>query len=171
MKPKILLIAFALIFLAACAAKWETLSEGGFTVQMPGTPNKQSQSINTAVGPVTINMYTVETKGEAFIVAYSDYPEAAASQADPQQLLNNARDGAVRNVNGKITSERSVTLNGKPGKEIIGDGSLASQEGTFVARIYWVSPRIYQALYVRPKGSAASENGNKFLDSFQLTGK
>src|ERR687888_109605 len=108
------LSSLALVVLLFCACsmmqtKWETLSEAGMTVQMPGTPQKQTQSVSTAVG--------------------------------------------------------------HPGKEFTGD-STSPQAATFTARVYWVAPRLYQVLYIRPKTTAApSENGQKFLDSFQLTGK
>ncbi len=165
----------ALVIIAAAAAcslpaKWEKLSEGGFTVEMPGKAEKQTQTVPTAAGSVAINMFTVEKGGEAFIVGYNDFPAAAAEAVNLDQMLNNARDGAIRNVNGKLTSERAVTLNGAPGKEFVGEATTP-QAGTFTARIYWAKPRLYQVLYVRPKSAAASTNGEKFLASFQLTGK
>ncbi|HEX3560352.1 MAG TPA: hypothetical protein VHU19_14185 [Pyrinomonadaceae bacterium] len=164
----LLLIA---LLLCACTTKWETVSETGFTAQMPGTPQKQTQSVDTAVGSVAFNTYSVQNGSEAFIVGYNDFPDNAATQnADPQELLNKARDGAVQNVNGKVTNEKPITMDGHPGKEFSGESSTP-QEATFTARVYWVAPRLYQVLYIRPKTtSAPSENGQKFLDSFQLTG-
>ena len=103
---------------------------------------------------------------------------ATFKTSNPEDLLNRARDGALQNVSGKVTSEKPLTMNGHPGKEFSGDGvspeadsSGKHQEATFTARVFWVPPRLYQVLYVRPKTtSAPSENGQKFLDSFQLTG-
>ena len=184
MKRRILLptLFAALMVCGGCSAllapKWETLSEGGFTVQMPGKANKQTQSVSTAVGPVTFNTFSLELRNEAFIVGYNDFPIAATANIDPEQLLNNAKTGAVQNVSGKVTGEKSITMAGHPGKEFVGEGispeadsSGKKQEATFTARIYWASPRLYQVLYVHPKGSAVSETGQKFLDSFQIAGK
>jgi hypothetical protein len=173
---------FAALLVCGCstllAPKWETLSEGGFTAQMPGKPEKQTQTIPTAVGSVTFNTFSVEHRSEAFIVGYNDFPAAAITNADPEQLLNNAKNGAVKNVGGKVTGEKSITMAGNPGKEFVGEGvspapdsSGKRQEATFTARIYWAKPRLYQVLYIHPKGSASSETGQKFLDSFQITGK
>lgn len=175
MTRRLLLPSLLVALLCACSAlttKWETLNEGGFTARMPGTPKRDTQSVDTPVGKVAFNTYSVENGGEAFIVGYNDFPDNAATQnADAEGLLDKARDGAVRNVNGTVTSEKSVTMNGHPGKEFNGE-STTPQPATFTARIYWVSPRLYQVLYIRPKSAAAaSENGQKFLDSFQLTGK
>lgn len=176
------LSALAMVAMLFCACsmmqtKWETVNEGGMTAQMPGTPQKQSQSVSTAVGPINVTMLTVTKGNEAFIVGYNDVPDQAAAVADsrPDDFLNNARDGAVNNVHGKVTSERPLTLDGHPGKEFSGDGTSPEdpkQEASFTARVYWVRPHLYQVLYVRPKTDAApSDDGKKFLDSFQLTGK
>jgi hypothetical protein len=182
MKRRLLLpTLFAALLVCGCSAllapKWETLNDGGFTVQMPGKAEKQSQSVETQVGPIAFNTFSVEHSGEAFIVGYNDFPVAATANIDPEQLLNNAKTGAVQNVGGKVTGEKSITMAGHPGKEFVGEGvspgsdsSGKKQEATFTARIYWASPRLYQILYVHPKGSAASDTGQKFLDSFQLTG-
>ncbi|MBC7930744.1 MAG: hypothetical protein H7Z38_09315 [Rubrivivax sp.] len=173
---------FAALLVCGCSAllapKWETLSEGGFTAQVPGKAEKQTQSVSTAVGPVTFNTFSVEHRSEAFIVGYNDFPAAALANVDAEQLLNNAKTGAVQNVGGKVTGEKSITMAGHPGKEFVGEGvspgtdsSGKKQEATFTARIYWAKPRLYQVLYIHPKGSAASETGQKFLDSFQIAGK
>jgi hypothetical protein len=173
-------LALVVLIFCACSAmqtKWETVSEGDMTVQMPGTPQKQTQSVDTPVGPVAFNTWTAQNGDEAFIVGYNDFPDGPATRnANPEDLLNRARDGALQNVNGKVKSEKPLTMNGHPGKEFSGEGTASEggkqQEATFTARVYWVPPRLYQVLYVSPKSSSGpSENGQKFLDSFQLTGK
>jgi hypothetical protein len=177
MNRKLLLATIFVALLCACATKWETVSEGGFTAQMPGTPKRQTQSVPAGGDNIDVTMLSVEKGDEAFIVGYNDIPAAVATLADanPEQLLNNARDGAVQDIHGKVTSEHAITIDGHPGKEFTGDGTSpddAKQEGTFTARVYWVNPRLYQVLYVRPKStSAPSDNGQKFLDSFKLSGK
>ena len=174
-----LLVALLFAY-SAQTTQWETVSESGFTVRMPGKPSKRTQSMDTAVGKIQLTTLAAEKGGEAFIVGYNDFPDSpAVRDRDPEELLNNARDGAVRTVNGKVTSEKAITMNGHPGKEFSGEGisqeadsSGKRQEFTFTERIYWVVPRLYQVLYIRPKTTAApSDDGQKFLDSFRLTEK
>jgi hypothetical protein len=177
------LFYLALIVLLFCACsmlqtKWETVSEGGFTAEMPGTPKRQTQSVDTAGGgKIDVTMLMVQNGDEGYIVGYNEVPQAIAQVADQNtaQFLNSARDGAVQNVHGTVTSERDITIDGHPGKEFTGNGTSPDdpkQEASFTARVYWVNPKLYQVLYVRPKtASAPSENGQKFLDSFKLTGK
>src|SRR5437588_10600454 len=145
MRRKLILAATLAALLCACATKWETVNEDGFTVQMPGTPTHQTQSVDTPSGKIDITLLSVEKNNEAFIVGYNDIPAAIAAMADqdPTTFLNNARDGAVKNVNGKGTSEPPVTIDGHPGKEFTGESS-SPQEATFTARVYWVNPHLYQ---------------------------
>jgi hypothetical protein len=172
------LILFAL--LCACLAftfEWETVKEGGFTAQMPGTPTREVVSVDTKAGKLDITILTVTKGDEVFIIGYNDIPASVAADANPKTILDNARDGAVRKVNGKVTSEREISIEGYPGKEFTGDGFSPSKngeksdEGTFTERVYWVNPRLYQVLNVRPKGSALDDDAQKFLDSFKLVSK
>src|SRR2546423_13062679 len=141
MRRKLILAATLAALLCACATKWETVNEDGFTVQMPGTPTHQTQSVDKASGKIDITLLTVEKSGEAFIVGYNDIPAAVAAMADqnPDSFLNNARDGAVRNVNGKVTSERPVTIGGPPRQEVTG-GATSPPEATLTARLYLGKP-------------------------------
>src|SRR5204863_9284386 len=110
MRRKLILAATLAALLCACATKWETVNEDGFTVQMPGTPTHQTQSVDTASGKIDITLLSVENSGEAFIVGYNDIPAADAAMADqnPDALLTNARAAAVRTVHGKPTNARHV---------------------------------------------------------------
>lgn len=173
MKYRIFFISLTLIFLFACGARWQTLSEAGFTIQMPGKPDKQTQSVDSPYGPVTIHMYNVTLKDEVFMVGYNEFKASAAADIDVEQLLNNAFKEESEGAKEKITGERAITLNGKPGKEITGEVDMLKERvgGFFTARVYWDSPRYYQVLYIQNKGGSASENKEKFLNSFQLTGK
>lgn len=172
MKARILMPAFAAVFLLACSGmgtKWETVSEGGITVQMPGKPTKQTQTAQTPVGPINVNMLMVDKGSEAYMAAYNEFPAAAASQVkDPKSLLDNGRDGAIRNVNGKLTSEKPITLGSYPGRELAGEGTTQGKEVAFTARIYWANPRLVQVIYMREKSKSESPDGKKFLESLQI---
>jgi hypothetical protein len=174
MKNKLLLPgALFVLAVLGCSSmtetKWEPVNEGGVTVQMPGKPNKQTQTAQTAVGPINVNMFMVDKGSEAYMMAYNEFPAAAAKAVgDPQVLLNNGRDGALRNVNGKLTSERPITLGSIPGRELIGEGTTSGKEVAFTARIYWANPRLIQIIYMREKSKAESPDGKKFLDSIQI---
>lgn len=167
--PGLLFLLAVLGCSSLTGTKWETVSEGGITVQMPGKPTKQPQTTQTPLGPININMLMVDKGAEAYMVAYNEFPAAAAARVpDPQILLNSGRDGALRNVNGKLQSERPVTLGSYPGREIVGEGNTQGKDVVFTARIYWANPRLVQVIYMREKSKAESPDGKKFLDSLKI---
>lgn len=170
---RLIILAFPLAVVLACSSlttKWETVSEGGLTVEMPGKPTKQSQDIPTGTGKATGQMLTLDKGAEAYVLAFHDFPAAVASlNIDPQVLLKGASDGAVKNIAGKVTSERDVTAGGHPGKELIGEGSKDGKDIEFTIRMYWAKPRLIQTLYLNEKGKGDKSNATKFLDSLKIS--
>lgn len=150
------------------SAAWETVSENGFSILMPGKPTKNEQSIPSAAGPLPIHMYTLSHGYEGYITGYTEYPDFVFSSADPEDLLDGAQQGAIQNVSGQVTSQRKITIAGSPGREIV--GTSPSKNIGFTARVYIVKPRMYMLVYTQfDQKKPISEHGKKFLDSFQVT--
>ena len=146
---------------------WETVSGDGFSVQMPGKPEKSEQSTPSAAGPLPIVLYTLSHGYEGYIVGYSEYPDIVF-QTDEETLLDGARDGAIENVKGQVTTERKITVAGHTGREIIGT-SPSSNIG-FTARVFLAKPRMYMLVYTQyDQSKPISDHGLTFLDSFQIT--
>jgi hypothetical protein len=146
---------------------WQTVNGDGFSVQMPGKPEKSEQSTPSAAGPLPIVLYTLSHGYEGYIVGYSEYPDIVF-QTDEETLLDGARDGAIENVKGEVTSERAITVAGHTGREIIGT-SPSSNIG-FTARVFLAKPRMYMLVYTQyDKSKPISAHGKTFLDSFQIT--
>ena len=162
-----------LLALAGCeSSPWKDFhsKEGGFSVSMPGTPVEKRQAYHTQAGPVEAHFFTVEAdRGSlVYMVVYGDYPEALMAANDREMLLDAARDGAVGNIQGTLVSERTVSLGGHPGRELqvlSADGKLALR-----MRIYLANNRQYQVVAVMPKETRSTEDRDRFLDSFRLTG-
>lgn len=149
------------------SASWQTVSGDGFSVQMPGSPEKSEQSTPSQAGPLPIVMYTLSHGYEGYIVGYSEYPDIVF-RADEKDLLDGARDGAIENVKGEVTSERQITVAGHTGREIVGT-SPSSNIG-FTARVFLAKPRMYMLVYTQfDKSKPISDHGKTFLDSFQIT--
>ena len=170
---RLFILAFPIAVVLACSSlgqKWETVSEDGITVEMPGKPTKQSQDIPTAGGRATGQMLTLDKGAEAYVLAYHDFPPAVSNlPIDPKDLLKNASDGVVKNMNGKVTSQRDVTVGGHPGTEIVGEGSKDDKDVEFTIRMYWAKPRLIQTLYLSEKGKGNKSNATKFLDSLKIS--
>jgi len=147
---------------------WETVSDDGFTISMPGKPDKNENSVESAAGPLPLRMYTLNKGFEGFITGYTEYPDIVFTSAEPEQLLDGAQQGAISNVNGEVTSQRSITMNGHPGREII--GTSPGQNVGFTARVYIAKPRMYMIVYTQyDKSKPISEDGKRFIESFRIT--
>lgn len=149
------------------SGEWQTVNGEGFTVTMPGTPSHETQDVASAVGPLKLHMYTVSHGFEAFMTGYGEYPEAVFNLSKPDDIFNGAQNGVITNIKGEVVSQRSVTLNGNPGREVVGK-SATSNLG-FTIRLYVVKPKLYMQFYTQyDKDKPASADGQKFLDSLQL---
>ena len=170
---KVVTLALPIAVVLACSSltqKWESVTEDGITVEMPGKPTKQSQDIPTGTGKATGQMLTLDKGSEAYILAYHQFPSALTSlNIDPKILLKGASDGAVKNIDGKVVSQRDITSGPHPGTEIVGSGNKDGKDIEFTIRLYWASPRLIQTLYLAEKGKTNKANATKFLDSLKIS--
>jgi hypothetical protein len=141
-------------------------ADGNFSVLMPGTPTADVQTVNTQSGQIEIHFYTLSTKNAVYSVSYSDYPASIFDTTPIKSILDGARDGAVKNTQGRLIDEADIALGAYPGREL----NVESSGGTNVmqAHLYVVNHRLYQVIVVTGKGRASSPDLQKFLDSFKL---
>lgn len=150
------------------SGSWQTVSGDGFTISMPGNPDHNESTAPSAAGPLPIHLYTVSEGYEGFIAGYTEFPEYLIENSNAEQMLDSMQEGAISNIQGEVTSQRSITLDGYPGKEVV--GSSPTKNIAFTLRIYLVKPKLYMVLYTQyGKDKTISEAGTKFIDSFQLT--
>lgn len=148
----------------------------GYSIKFPKKPTDQTQVINSAIGDLTMDMAMLETPaGDAdpnavYMVNHTLFP-ADAVHSDNKEMLptlyRNSIDGAASNVNGVLTSEKTITLDSKyEGREV----TIDFQEGTYIItmRIFLVR----NVMYLTQVITAADKTGNKeltqFMDSFHL---
>ena len=141
--------------------------EGRFTVLMPGKPKAQNQVLDTPVGKVDMVMFTAGSNKAGCVVAYADYPAQLINTTDPQKTLDGARDGAVKNVNGRLVSETSIYFHGLPARDVrIEIPGKAFVTGRFIL----ASPRFYELLFIAPTDTGREQDISKFFNSFTIDG-
>lgn len=147
--------------------------EGRFSVRIPvgfSSPEESTVPLETAVGKLDMKVFTaVKGAGAVIMAAYIDYPEEAFA-AGTEKMLDGARDGALKNLNGKLSSQKSITLLGHPGRSITFSGTSAGTKLFGRVDYFIVKPRLYQLLYISQKkadvGTTAIKNA---FSSFTLT--
>ncbi len=169
-KKHLIYIIFAVILLTSCV-KEPTIElfsskDGGFSILLPGKPEFETQTVDTEVGKILMNMYGVENKRMAYLISYSDYnieDIELIGVKEIEEILDGVRDGQVGD-NGKLISEKSIQLDNYSGREIV----FSNEEGTIRSRIFLVKNRLYQVLVVSNDNKVNTEEVNKILNSFKL---
>jgi hypothetical protein len=162
------LLALALA-LSACYPDldWREVTslDGGYKVLMPAKPEHAQRKVVIGGVPLEMSMDSARREGMAFGAAYADIPSEYARRAE---LLAAARDALVRNIGGRITAEREVSVDGASGQEFYADGSMGGQSMRLAARVLVSGTRFYQVVCVGRTERMADADLALFLDSFHL---
>jgi hypothetical protein len=156
----------ALLLLAAgCQRKPVSLQEftpeeGGFTVLMPGKPQKKSLNIPTAQGNLPGVAYGVEVPNGAFVVGYFDIPPGG--QYD---CLAGVR-GVADQFQGEVTVAQEGTFAGGAGREF--EIAARKPKGYVCGRIFVVRNRVYMLHAMGGNYHLKDPDVRQFLDSFRL---
>lgn len=157
---------------APAAPAWAKVTSvaGRFEVMMPAGAKEEKSTDQTAAGPVDTIAYSVESSDHSYYAAFADYPVGLVTAANRERVLDGARDGASGNVGGTIESEKKVSIDGSPGRDIV--INVASKSVRVRMRMTLVQSRLYiiQVLGQGPQGVTGADP-DKFFDSFHFTNK
>jgi hypothetical protein len=141
--------------------------EGRFSILLPGEPERMVQKVDTPFGALELIMYQAGSKKIGFMVGYADYPQKMFESADIEKMLDDARDGAVQNIQGKLIDEKVLDFHGNPGREL---EIKVPNKATIKSRIILIGTRLYQVMVVSESKSALRKNCPKFFESFKVDG-
>lgn len=148
------------------ATDWKVVTPaiGMFAVEMPGEP-VLDESFTDANGPrITTRTYSVQVGADqVFLVQYADFREILHG-GDSTAFLEESRESAVRAMQGKLVSEKTVFLDRVPGREILVQGTGRAMR----ARMYLKDTYLYSLQIVSPKGRVTSADAERFFASFKF---
>jgi hypothetical protein len=137
-----LLVAFVLVSCGGEASKdLAPLDGDGFTVSMPGTPERSEQSVKTAKGTVKAVSYTSDSKDKAFSIGYTELPKGVTGD------LHGAIAGGASNVGGTARDEVDTTYQGFKARDARITGA-ADNKGTLFVRAILVKNRLYVLQFI-----------------------
>ena len=167
---KLLAISLLLVSLASTYAVQDqsdwvkfTSPKGLFSVLLPHEPKLDETSSDA--GHSRFNDFE-ERYG--FVVEYFE----SATYTDPDVYLDGTLDGVIRTVKGTVVSQRKISLNEHPGREV--EISITAANGIVVlarTRIYLVGKNLFSLTYLHRKdmdSTRASEIGEKFFLSLKI---
>jgi hypothetical protein len=150
--------------------KLYTAPDGRFTILMPGNPNRNTEYQKTYMGEITLEIFVAQPPKQqvAYIVAYNDFPYSYGQMTDPQAVLNNARDMALKTTKSNLISQRNIrSSNNHPGQEIeyINAGGKITK-----SRMYIAEGRLYQVMAITTKKQqkTLAKTITGYLNSFNV---
>ena len=125
--------------------------EGRFSITLPPafpTFKHTQQTQPTSVGNVELHIYLSEISSGACMLGYSDFPPDSFEGRSAQKILEDGSAGSLKNLNGTLEKQESITVQGYPG--LAGYGSGESDGKKFYVRFEFVlvKPRAYQIGYL-----------------------
>ncbi len=147
-----------------------TSRDGRFSVVLPFTPRKTTQTQKTHMGEIQIQSFIVAPPNQevAYVVAYNDFPYSYGQEDNAQLILNDAQNLAVRTTDSKLVRQQNITWNGNPGRQLeyVKPGGIITKH-----RMYLVNGRLYQVMVTTTEEQQKTLSGsiNGFLNSFRVT--
>jgi hypothetical protein len=173
-------LAIALCALGACAppdraaATWRAFApEGaGFSVLLPGVPERQHEVARGERQSIETDVYTLDLPAGGFYsVVVSRLPKRAEPGSETDRALDSAVERAVASASARLVSKQTVFLGGQSGRQVEADvpESAVAGGGTLRGRVFVSGERLYEVIAVVPRTEAGSPATARFLESFELT--
>ena len=154
----------ALTAVPASAGPLAKIHGDGFTLLMPGGPQKTSSQISVGSGTIVTQSWTAsDDNGVVYSASTADYPDAMTKRRSSAEFLQEARNGLAVQLNGTVILEKAVQLAGNSGTEF----AISSENGHVKARSFMVGPRVYTLLVVY-NPSVGAPDAQSFLTSLTL---
>ncbi len=138
--------------------------QDGFSISAPVTPKMEREKAQAAVGGnVELHYYGITlADNSGFMVVVS--PLLPNDDRKPQQVLEDAKKGAIDSVNGKLMSESPASMDNNPGIQIeFQAGNQHSRNRYFV-----VGRKLYQLAALAPQDKPIPADADRFFSSFRL---
>ncbi len=157
------------------ASVWNAfeVNDGGFSILMPGTVDRQVNILQVEGKPVEQTLLlATQTQHDAFyMVAWSDISvDRNLTEASRAQILEHTKQSFLQSFKGKLTAESSIQLAGSTGKQFTMTSQVRGNAFTVTSRSYLIGSRLYHILAAVPQRIEPYLTGSTqgFLKSFQL---
>lgn len=144
-------------------------SSEGFTLEMPQDARETEAPAFAADGTATqVEMICAyPDPSTSYSISWADNPPVvAALGGDPDQTLEDARNGALARTQSVLVSEAQSTRQGFPVRDFT---SRNQNGGVFNARLILADRRLYMLMASFPAASARRDDDvNRFFDSFRV---
>ena len=157
--------------LAGCdpALNWRETrnNDAGYTVLFPAKPSSFDRTVNLDGLQVMMTMTAAEANGVSFAVATA----VIEDEAQRTKALLAMQTAMMRNIQGQIAEQKSVTVKGGATAAQIHATGKSGQAGAplaLFARFFMHKSRVFQVIALGPKEKLGADTADTFLSSFTL---
>ncbi|HVZ37991.1 MAG TPA: hypothetical protein VHI13_01845 [Candidatus Kapabacteria bacterium] len=147
--------------------------DGRFSITLPAgysRPQLQTNSVESDNGTIRVHMYSAISANEGLcLIGYNDFKGATIDSILELRILDGAREGALENMQATLESERTLSLEGHPGRSI--RFTARKNEQVMYGRFdyYLVGTRLYQVGFIGSSAaSVESQPVASYFGSFKL---
>ena len=157
------------------ADNWVLIKKSDYQILFPLEPKEESETMVSAIGNLNMTYLTLSTteseteKNLVYMIMQTDYPDSLVHSDFKDQLkslFDNAVEGGVSNVKGKLIHQKDIEINGYPGREFSIDYN--DGEAVMFIKTYLVKNRMYMLQTITNTGKYPNEDITKFMQSFKL---
>jgi hypothetical protein len=146
--------------------------DGRFSLTLPpgfGEFQSSKNTQSTAAGPVELTILQSETSRGGCVLGYSDFPAVSFKGRTPQKMLEDGRDGALKNINGTLEKEENITVQGRTGLVVYGSASQNGKQVYVLFKFILDKPRAYQIGFLaEDRAELDKADVQAYFDSFHL---
>jgi hypothetical protein len=161
----------------AAAAQTDTWKEyvypgDGFAMSAPSEPEVTSQPIYVAGGTADAHVYTIAAWPDTALMLFI-FQRDRADRRTMAQFHEQAREGSLGVVNGKLRKRLDVTLGKFTGVELEFEAQhpeLDAHTHQVRSRYFVVGRKIYHLIAIAPLDGPFPEDADRWFKSFRLTG-
>ena len=139
----------------------------GFRTEFPASPRNETMKVPTVLGEMEMQVFVVEQGTRAYMISVSENLPSAQPLV-VANVLDGARDGAVANIQGRLVSEKQITVDDLPARRLeIAAGPLDTPlrvEAVLILR----DRKLYQALMVAPASEPSRPDAERFITALHV---
>ena len=181
MKKNILLLLFFTCNVFALISQneeWVKVKDtvNAYIIEFPSEPEKGSQDVPTVKGTVKMDTYTTQPandQNKVYMVAFSKYPKTFFENGldtfeEQNTVLNGNVEGAVNNTKGRLVTDKKITFNGYPGRDVKIEVMSLNIAYIMEMRVVLVGYNLYLTQIIYEKMNKGDAKAKHFFESFEL---
>jgi hypothetical protein len=140
-------------------------AEDGFAISAPAQPTLQTQATETPIGPLDAHSFTVDL-GNDTTVGVNATDLKMGQGIDAKLILGGIKAGLAESMQGKIVSEKEISLGSNPGVEF----ELVAETNHMRIRCFFIDAKLFVLMSTAPLAKPIAPETGRIFDSFRLVG-